>query len=344
MSQKNKNSFQYKRVLVTGGGGFIGSSYINSLTNFSPQSKILNLDKITYATSENTLKELDGLKNYSFIKSDLINEENLREIYEDFQPDLVVNFAAESHVDNSIGGPVDFIKSNFVGVLNQLEILRSSPLKNNCLFHQISTDEVFGDLNLSDQSFTEDHPYRPSSPYSSSKASANHLIRAWSRTYNLNHLITNCSNNFGPRQHPEKIIPKIILNSFEGKAIPIYGDGLNIRDWLFVEDHISALLLIQSSDVINDTFNIGGGTEMSNLELLETIFNILSEKFNIQNKGLSKEFVKDREGHDRRYSINSSKLKSVLGWNQNSDFNQSLVSTIEWYKNNSEWWKIDPSL
>ncbi len=330
--------YPFKKILVTGGCGFIGSSYIENIINHYDGIEVKNIDVMTYATSKKTLAELSQKKNFSHSSLDISNFSDIEKEIVNFCPNLIVNFAAESHVDNSIEGALPFMKSNILGVFNLLEISKKLISQNsqNFLFHQISTDEVFGDLETDEPSFTEDDPYDPSSPYSASKASADMLVSAWGRTYNLPYLITNCSNNFGPRQHLEKLIPKVIFNAIHNIDIPIYGNGLNIRDWIFVDDHTQAIIELHKKDSIEGRFNIGGNNEITNLDLVNSIINILKSKYNLN--PIIK-FVDDRKGHDKRYAINMKKTNNVIGELPQNTFQDNLEQTISWYIENPDWWE-----
>ncbi|MCM8774720.1 MAG: dTDP-glucose 4,6-dehydratase [Candidatus Omnitrophica bacterium] len=340
-----------KVILVTGGAGFIGSAVIRYLiknTNF----KVVNIDKLTYASNLDSLREVADSKNYFFEKVDICDKENVRKVFETYQPDIVMHLAAESHVDRSIDGPYDFIQTNILGTFTLLEESRRYWInlkeKANFIFHHISTDEVYGELPHPDERadyhkylFTENTPYAPSSPYSATKASSDHLVRAWHRTYGLPVVITNCSNNYGPYQFPEKLIPLMILNAIEGKKLPVYGKGDQIRDWLYVEDHAEALVLVATKGKIGETYNIGGDNERRNIEVVHKICEILEEIY--PNKDISYKdlitFVEDRPGHDRRYAIDASKIKRELGWKPKENFESGLRKTIEWYLKNRWWWE-----
>ncbi len=329
-------NYPFRRVIVTGGAGFIGSAYINQLSDITESTEIINIDNLSYATSKKTLQSLNQLPRYDLIKIDINDYESIKKIIKDFKPDLLINFAAESHVDNSIDSPRQFINTNIVGTYNLLEGIRWISEREKILFHHVSTDEVYGDLNVKDPPFTESHQYQPSSPYSASKAASEMLVHAWGRTYKIPYLITNCSNNFGPRQHHEKLIPKIIFNAINEQEIPTYGDGKNIRDWIFVEDHIKIIFELHKKNVKNQSVNIGGNCEKTNLEVLQTISKILSEQFSIE---LNYSFVKDRPGHDKRYAIDMTKGETLLGRKIKSDFQLNMKKTIEWYIKNKNWWK-----
>jgi len=319
-------------LLVTGGAGFIGSNFILYWLKRYPEDKIVNLDKLTYAGNIENLKDVEDNKNYKFVKGDICDGELIDDLMKNENIDVVVHFAAESHVDRSILDPAPFIKTNIIGTYTLLEAALKNKIKR---FHHVSTDEVFGSLALnSKEKFNENTPYAPRSPYSASKASADHLVRAYYYTYNLPVTISNCSNNFGPYQFPEKLIPLAITNILEGKKVPIYGDGLYVRDWLFVEDHCTAIDLIIHKGKIGKTYLIGGMTEdISNINVVRKILKIMG-------KGEEWiEFVKDRPGHDRKYRIDWSKINKELGWYPKHDFDSALKLTVDWYTKNQDWWK-----
>ncbi|MEA5515561.1 dTDP-glucose 4,6-dehydratase [Nodularia sp. UHCC 0506] len=331
-------------VLVTGGAGFIGSNFV-LLARQLEWANIINLDKLTYASNLGTLAELQGDKNYHFVQGDIGNVELVAYLLEKYQPDAIINFAAESHVDRSILNPQDFIQTNVIGTFKLLEAGRfyweklSDSKQEKFRFLHISTDEVYGSLNPKDPAFCEDRPYAPNSPYAASKAASDHFVRAYYHTYGLPTLTTNCSNNYGPRQFPEKLIPLTILNAMEGKSLPIYGDGQNIRDWLYVIDHCEAINLVLQQGKIGETYNIGGINEQTNLIVVEKICAILDElapKSDFSHSSLIT-FVKDRPGHDRRYAINCSKISDELGWQPQENFDSGLLKTVQWYLNNSDW-------
>jgi len=335
------------RYLVTGGAGFIGSALIRKLI-LDKNNTILNYDNLTYASNLNNLKNISDSKKYFFIKGDINDEEKLYSALCDFKPDIIMNLAAETHVDRSITNADKFIQTNICGTYNLLNIAYrywsklSLNKQKEFRFHHISTDEVYGSLSHNGK-FSESNAYDPSSPYSASKASSDHLVRAWFRTYNLPVLITNCSNNYGPYQYPEKLIPKIILNALNKKSIPLYGDGENIRDWLFVDDHVDALILVINQGIPGETYNIGGNCEKKNIEVANLICDLISEY--MESKGeffdykcLIK-FVNDRPGHDFRYAINSSKIFNDLGWLPTESFDSGIKKTIYWYLNNIEFFK-----
>lgn len=331
-----------KSILVTGGAGFIGSNFVPYMVAKYPQYKIVNLDKLTYAGNLNNLKECEKAENYVFVHGDICNRPLVEKLFAEYDIRGVVHFAAESHVDNSITGPQAFIETNILGTFTLLDAARNYWMEaphqvkkgyEDCRFHHISTDEVYGALGESGY-FTEKTPYDPSSPYSSSKASSDMIVRAYHRTYGMNVTVSNCSNNYGPKQHPEKLIPKIILNALSGKNIPIYGDGKNVRDWLYVLDHCKAIDLIFHRGRNGETYNIGGHNEKNNLEIVDAICSILDKK-RPQKDGKSYKnlivFVKDRPGHDRRYAIDASKLTNELGWKADENFASGIVKTVEWY-------------
>ncbi|MBI45761.1 MAG: dTDP-glucose 4,6-dehydratase [Candidatus Marinimicrobia bacterium] len=335
------------RILVTGGSGFIGANFIiNQLS--STENVILNLDKLTYASSPNSLRLVESNPNYKFIKGDISDNNLVSKIIFDFKPTYLVNFAAESHVDNSIKNPKTFIDTNVLGVFNLLfqsnkYFKQLSPVKKEKFkFIHISTDEVYGSLNKGDVSFTELNRYNPSSPYSASKASSDHLVLSWFKTYNFPTIVTNCSNNYGPLQFPEKLVPMVILNCLSETKIPIYGDGSNIRDWIHVNDHCDAIYRILLKGKIGEQYNIGSNNEVKNIEIVKYICKILDSKIK-RNNNLKYfdliEYVEDRAGHDFRYSIDNTKIKEHTGWAPRISFNEGLVNTVDWYINNQNWWK-----
>jgi dTDP-glucose 4,6-dehydratase len=331
-----------KQILVTGGAGFIGSNFIRYLLTKRADVSVINLDLLTYAGSQENLKDLPNVVNYSFIKGDIRNVEEVDRIFETYQVDTVVHFAAESHVDRSILGPKAFIETNIIGTFVLLESAKKHWQGdfNGKRFHHVSTDEVFGSLEPNDPPFMEDTPYDPRSPYSASKASSDHLVRAYWHTFGLPVSITNCTNNYGPNQYPEKLIPVIITNCLEGKEIPVYGDGKQIRDWLYVEDHCDAIYQVVQDGRVGETYNIGGNNQPTNLEIIHTICEYLDQKLpqspQVPHKELI-QFVKDRPGHDRRYAMDISKIADELGWQPTEDLSSGLEKTVDWYLDNLEW-------
>lgn len=324
-----------KRYLVTGGAGFIGSAMIKKLIK-DPGNIIANVDKLTYASNLESLLSLKDNDSYSFFNCDICDFNKLKEIIINFRPEIIINFAAESHVDRSIFASKEFINSNIYGTYNLLEICRELCEKKEIIFHHISTDEVYGDIEGKPPSVETDS-YKPSSPYSSSKAASDHLVKAWHRTYKLPVFITNCSNNYGPYQHKEKLIPKVITNILNNKDIPVYGNGEQIRDWIFVEDHISGILKVLESGEIGETYNLGGSNEIRNIDLIHRIIELINKINNGNKVNLDKmrsliTYVEDRLGHDKRYAINSKKAE-LIGWSIKDSFEINLEKTIKWYMN-----------
>ena len=334
-----------KNILVTGGAGFIGSAVIRYLIN-ETNSNVLNIDKLTYAGNLESLETVSNNPRYQFLHADICDKSAMTKAFDDFEPDIVMHLAAESHVDRSIDGPIDFIQTNIIGTYTLLEVARNywqnlaEDKKSRFKFHHISTDEVYGDLEGTDDLFTEETSYSPSSPYSASKASSDHLVRAWYRTYGLPIVITNCSNNYGPYHFPEKLIPLVILNALDGKPLPVYGDGKQIRDWLYVEDHARALYLVATTAKVGETYNIGGHNEKQNIDVVKTICTIL-DNIKPRTDGQSYiqqiTFVKDRPGHDLRYAIDASKINKELGWQPQETFESGIQKTVEWYLSNQDW-------
>ncbi len=342
------NALLRKKLLVTGGAGFIGSAVVRYLIN--ENHSVVNVDKLTYAGNLDSLQAVHSSPHYVHKKVDICDPIAMARVFEEYQPDCVMHLAAESHVDRSIIGPSDFIQTNIVGTYVILEAARKywtsleGVKRDQFRFHHISTDEVYGDLDGTEDLFTEVTPYSPSSPYSASKASSDHLVRAWVRTYGLPGIITNCSNNYGPHHFPEKLIPHIILNALHGKPLPIYGNGSQIRDWLYVEDHAKALFRVLIDGKVGETYNIGGHNEKTNLEVVETICELLEELAPEKPSGVTNyrdliSFVKDRPGHDVRYAIDASKIQRELGWVPEETFETGLRKTVQWYLDNTEWWE-----
>jgi dTDP-glucose 4,6-dehydratase len=332
------------RIIITGGAGFIGSALIRQLLN-ETNFQVLNIDKLTYAGNLESLPDVEINPNYQFLRADICDSDAMNNAFAQFKPDAVMHLAAESHVDRSIDGPGEFIQTNVVGTYVLLEASRkywmtlSDEAKKAFRFHHISTDEVYGTLGETGF-FTEETAYQPNSPYSASKAGSDHLVRAWLHTYGMPTLITNCSNNYGPYQFPEKLIPLMINNALEGKPLPIYGKGDNIRDWLFVDDHARALRTVLENGVVGEVYNIGGFNEHTNLDVVHTLCEILDELLpestHVPHKNLI-EFVTDRPGHDQRYAIDATKIEKELGWTPDETFKTGIRKTVEWYLNNRQW-------
>ena len=335
------------KILITGGAGFIGSALVRHIIN-NTDLTVINVDKLTYAGNLESLSSVHNSTRYFFERVDICDAIEIRRILNEHHPDIIIHLAAESHVDRSIDGPGDFIQTNIVGTYVLLEEARFywSNLKKNkkeaFKFHHVSTDEVYGDLEGTDDLFTEVTPYSPSSPYSASKASSDHLVRSWQRTFGLPTLITNCSNNYGPYQFPEKLIPLIILNALSGKKLPIYGDGKQIRDWLYVDDHARALLHVALNGTTGETYNIGGHNEKQNIEVVKTVCSILDKSVPSQIAGIESyeqliTFVTDRAGHDVRYAIDATKIATELGWTPKETFETGIQKTVQWYLDNQTW-------
>lgn len=337
------------KILVTGGAGFIGSAVVRHIIQ-DTDNTVLNVDKLTYAGNLESLAKVSDNSRYQFSQTDICDRAALDQLFETFQPDAVMHLAAESHVDRSITGPAAFIETNIIGTYQLLEAARhywnglAQDKKAEFRFHHISTDEVYGDLEGTEDLFLETTPYAPSSPYSASKASSDHLVRAWHRTYGLPVVLTNCSNNYGPYHFPEKLIPLVILNALAGKPLPVYGNGAQIRDWLYVEDHARALYKVVTEAKVGETYNIGGHNEQQNIDVVKAICNLLEELAPNKPEGIANyqdliTYVKDRPGHDLRYAIDASKIKKDLGWVPQETFESGLRKTVEWYLANQEWVK-----
>lgn len=333
------------KILITGGAGFIGSAVIRHIINHT-DSTVINVDKLTYAGNLESLPDVSDNDRYFFEQIDICDHKKIERIFDIYQPDAVMHLAAESHVDRSIDGPDDFIQTNIVGTYTLLDVARSYwqgldiSSKADFRFHHISTDEVYGDLECPNNLFTEKTAYAPSSPYSASKASSDHLVRAWFRTFGLPILITNCSNNYGPYHFPEKLIPLMILNALEGKSLPVYGDGRQVRDWLYVEDHARALYKVLTEGSVGETYNIGGHNEKQNIDVVHTICKLLDElcpnsPFLPHDSLIT--YVKDRPGHDLRYAIDASKIQRDLGWQPEETFDSGIRKTVQWYLDHLDW-------
>ena len=336
-----------KKLLITGGAGFIGSAVIRHIIDNSNHS-VVNVDKLTYAGNLESLKSVESNPRYTFEQVDICDVNEIKRLFNQHQPDIVMHLAAESHVDRSIDAPGEFIQTNITGTYVMLESARDywshldDSKKDSFKFHHISTDEVYGDLEATDDLFTEETPYAPSSPYSASKACSDHLVRAWQRTFEFPTLITNCSNNYGPYQFPEKLIPLVILNALEGKKLPIYGNGKQIRDWLYVDDHARALLHVALTGKIGETYNIGGYNEFQNIDVVKIVCSILDELAPSKLDGIDKyeqliNFVGDRAGHDLRYAVDATKIKKELNWRPDEIFETGIKKTVEWYLENTIW-------
>ena len=349
MRRGTKNILKNKKLLITGGAGFIGSAVIRYIIG-NTNHNIVNVDKLTYAGNLKSLASIEGDDRYIFERVDICDARAINRVFRDHQPDIVMHLAAESHVDRSINSPAEFIRTNIVCTYTLLEEARYywsglvGDNKTNFRFHHVSTDEVYGDLDATQDFFTEETPYSPSSPYSATKASSDHLVRAWQRTFNLPTLITNCSNNYGPYQLPEKLIPLIIANALEGKDLPIYGNGMQIRDWLYVDDHAEALLHVAMTGKVGETYNIGGHNEKKNIEVVRLICSILDKLAPSKFEDISEyqqliTHVEDRAGHDTRYAIDASKIERELNWSPNYTFETGIYKTVQWYLDNMNWCK-----
>ena len=336
-----------KTFFVTGGAGFIGSAVVRELLN-NTNHTVVNVDKLTYAGNLESLESVASNPRYTFIQADICDADAMNKALAKYQPDIIMHLAAESHVDRSIDGPAAFMETNIIGTYTLLEAARQywnsldDTAQQAFRFHHISTDEVYGDLDGPEDLFTETTPYAPSSPYSASKASSDHLVRAWLRTYGFPTLITNCSNNYGPFHFPEKLIPLMILNALEGKPLPVYGQGTQVRDWLYVEDHARALYKVATEGKVGETYNIGGHNEKQNIEVVHTLCDLLEELVPSKPEGISQyrdliTHVQDRPGHDLRYAIDASKIERELGWTPEETFETGIRKTVQWYLDNSEW-------
>ena len=342
MENKDFNTFRsFKKILITGGAGFIGSHVVRLLANKFPDAEIFNLDSLTYAGNLENLKDIEHLENYNFLKADIREKNEILELFKKYKFDAVVHLAAESHVDRSIENPQAFVDTNITGTINLMEAaLAVWENKVGKLFYHISTDEVYGSLGENGL-FTETSSYKPNSPYSASKAASDHFVRAYGETYDLPYIISNCSNNYGPNQFPEKLIPLFINNIIQQRKLPVYGDGNYTRDWLYVKDHAAAIALILQKGELGETYNIGGFNEWKNIDLVKLLCRIMDDKLK-RAEGTSEkliEYVKDRPGHDKRYAIDASKIQKELGWEPSLQFEQGLENTISWYLSNGEWLK-----
>ncbi len=326
------------RILVTGGAGFIGSNFLTRYVRRHPEHHFINFDKLTYAANPLSLTKVALASNYSFVHADIADADAVERVFEEHRPDVVIHFAAESHVDRSIDEPHDFLRTNVEGTFNLLQSCRARWRDSEGLFHHVSTDEVYGSLGP-DGKFTEESPYDPSSPYSACKAASDHLVRAWHRTYGLPVKITNCSNNYGPCQFPEKLIPLMISRCLERRPLPVYGDGTNVRDWLYVDDHSDAIWAVIERGRVGETYNIGGNAEQRNIDLVERICEIVAKLEGVSADELKSliTFVTDRPGHDLRYAIDATKVRDECGWQPQESFASGLEKTIRWYSSNREW-------
>ncbi|CAA0079764.1 dTDP-glucose 4,6-dehydratase 2 [BD1-7 clade bacterium] len=335
------------RLLITGGAGFIGSAVIRHIIT-NTQDMVLNVDKLTYAGNLESLSEIEGNPRYQFLHADICDAAVMARAIESFRPDAIMHLAAESHVDRSIDGPAEFIQTNIVGTYTLLDVVKNYwqtldvDAQKSFRFHHISTDEVYGDLDGPEDLFTEETPYAPSSPYSASKASSDHLVRAWHRTFGLPVVVTNCSNNYGPYHFPEKLIPLVILNALDGKPLPVYGKGTQIRDWLYVEDHARALYQVVTEGEVGETYNIGGHNEMQNIDVVNAVCALLEELAPHKPNGLAQyidliTYVDDRPGHDLRYAIDADKIQQKLGWVPQETFVSGIRKTVQWYLDNRVW-------
>lgn len=337
------------KFLVTGGAGFIGSAVVRYLVDHTGDS-VVNVDKLTYAGNLESVASVADSDRYRFERIDIRERAAIDRVFAEHSPDLVMHLAAESHVDRSIDGAAEFIETNIVGTYTLLEATREywqqldARGKRSFRFHHVSTDEVYGDLDSEENPFTESTAYDPSSPYSASKACSDHLVRAWGKTYNLPVVISNCSNNYGPFHFPEKLVPLMILNGLEGKPMPVYGDGQNVRDWLYVEDHVRALRLVATQGRVGETYNIGGNNEISNIDVVRSLCRLMDELVAEKPAGIDQfeeliTFVEDRRGHDRRYAIDATKIRGELGWQPEENFASGIRKTVNWYLHNESWWR-----
>jgi len=327
------------KILVTGGKGFIGSAVVRHLIN-NTDHEVVNVDAMTYAATDDSVASVADSNRYTFVQADITDMAAINDVMTTHKPNAVMHLAAESHVDRSIDGPAQFIQTNVMGTCNMLEAARNAGVER---FHHVSTDEVYGSLSMTDPAFTESTPYDPRSPYSAAKAASDHLVRAWGETYGMDVVITNCSNNYGPFHFPEKLIPLMIIRALHGEPLPVYGKGDNVRDWLFVNDHAAALVAVAERGRTGETYNIGGGAERSNLDVVQTVADLVDELAPPLGSGSSRrdlvEFVADRPGHDLRYAINDSKIRSELGWEPTVSFEEGLRRTVQWYLDNEWWWQ-----
>lgn len=335
-----------RKIIITGGAGFIGSNFVHYWCKHYPGDRVVVLDALTYAGNRSTLADLEGHANLRFVQGDICDRPLIERLLQEEEIDTIAHFAAESHVDRSILGPGEFVRTNVVGTFTLLEAFRQHWMANNkpdyYRFHHVSTDEVYGSLEPNDPAFSETTPYAPNSPYSASKAGSDHLVRAYHHTYGLPTLVTNCSNNYGPYHFPEKLIPLMCINILLGKPLPVYGDGQNVRDWLYVEDHCSALDAVIHQGTLGETYNIGGNNEVKNIDLVQQLCALMDElapDLPVRPAASLITYVKDRPGHDRRYAIDATKIKTELGWTPSVTVEQGLRRTVEWYLTHQDWWQ-----
>jgi dTDP-glucose 4,6-dehydratase len=345
-SIQNQSVNRQRRLIITGGAGFIGANFVHYWCAKYPNDRVVVLDALTYAGNRQTLAPLDAHPNFRFMKGDICDRALVDSLLQEEQIDTIVHFAAESHVDRSILGPAAFVQTNVVGTFTLLEAFRqhwmTSDRPTDFRFHHVSTDEVYGSLEPDDPAFSETTPYSPNSPYSASKAGSDHLVRAYFHTYGMPTTMTNCSNNYGPYHFPEKLIPLMCINILMGKPLPVYGDGQNVRDWLYVKDHCSAIAVVLERGTVGETYNVGGNNEVKNLDLVHLLCELMNEMApNLPVRPTQEliTFVKDRPGHDRRYAINSTKLQTELGWTPSVTVQEGLRQTVEWYLTHEAWWK-----